>query len=134
MVNSQNSQDSILKDVDTFSKKFRLPQVDKPGFPTKSFMMYRVAFLQEEIDELHCAFFDDDLEKAFDALLDIMYVAIGTAWIMNLPLQEGWDRVHQANMKKVRADGPSDSRSKRNSTYDVVKPEGWTPPRFNDLL
>lgn len=38
-----------------------------------------------------------------------------------------WGHVHQKNMEKVRAD-ESGSNSVRKSSWDVVKPEGWTPP------
>ena len=134
MVKSQNLQESMIKDIQAFHNKFGIPLQETPSFLNRSFMMYRIGFLQEEIEELHIAFFDDDLEKAFDALIDLVYVAIGTAHIMNLPFKEGWTRVHHANMQKVRAEGPSDPRSKRNSTYDIVKPDGWQPPRLKDLL
>ncbi len=130
MVKSQ----SLLESIEEFSIKFNLPRLGAPGFLQRNFMQYRIDFLREEIDELQLAVHDDDLEKAFDALIDFVYVAIGTAWLMKLPYQEGWDRVHKANMKKERADGPNDPRSKRNSSFDVVKPIDWKPPRLKDLL
>lgn len=126
--------DSMLGDIDEFHDVFRLPQLEEPGFLHQSFMAYRINFLYEEVQELQVAHADGDLEKAFDGLIDLIYVALGTAWLMNLPFAEGWSRVHKANMLKERADGPNDPRSKRNSTYDVVKPEGWVPPRLKDLL
>jgi predicted HAD superfamily Cof-like phosphohydrolase len=45
---------------------------------------------------------------------------------MGLPFDELWKQVHAANMRKVRAEVPSDS--KRGSTFDVVKPPGWVSP------
>jgi len=133
-VKSQSLPESILKDVEAFSIKFDLPRLDKPGFLQRNFMYYRINFLREEIDELQLAVHDDDLEKAFDALIDFVYVAVGTAWLMRLPYQKGWDRVHFCNMCKERADGPNDPRSTRNSSFDVVKPIDWIPPRLKDLL
>jgi len=130
MDQSQN----LLESIKAFHEKFDLQPLEEPGFLQRNFMAYRIDFLREEIDELHIACMDDDLEKAFDALIDFVYVALGTAYLMRLPYQKGWDRVHEANMRKVRADGPNDPRSKRNSTFDVVKPAGWIPPRLNDLL
>jgi hypothetical protein len=35
-------------------------------------------------------------------------------------------------MKKVRAQAAEDS--KRMSKFDVVKPEGWTPPNLADIF
>jgi predicted HAD superfamily Cof-like phosphohydrolase len=44
---------------------------------------------------------------------------------------EGWRRVHAANMSKVRA---TDATGKRKSQWDVVKPEGWVAPTMEDLV
>lgn len=86
-----------------------------------------------------------DLENALDALVDLEYVLLGTAIMMGFysppPIGtskrgtiygEAFDRVHAANMKKVKAVVATDS--KRGSTFDVVKPKGWEPPKFGDLL
>jgi predicted HAD superfamily Cof-like phosphohydrolase len=86
-----------------------------------------------------------DLEGAFDALLDLEFVLHGTAIMMGFnsppPLGcgkrgtiwgEGQARVFEANMKKVRAVRKEDS--KRGSTFDIIKPNGWEPPKFGDLL
>lgn len=45
---------------------------------------------------------------------------------LNLPMKEAWIEVQRANMSKIRAARPSDS--KRGSAFDVVKPPGWTAP------
>lgn len=128
----RNSQE--YEDIRAFSIKFGLDPLPEPGFLSQSFTSYRVNFLYEEIMEFQIACADGDLEKAFDGLLDLVYVSMGTAYLMGLPFPEGWRRVHNANMQKERADGPSDPRSKRNSTFDVVKPVDWKPPYLKDLL
>lgn len=46
--------------------------------------------------------------------------------MMGIPWQTCWDLVHEANMRKIRT--PSADSSKRNSAWDVIKPEGWTSP------
>jgi predicted HAD superfamily Cof-like phosphohydrolase len=68
----------------------------------------------------------------FDGIIDLVYVSLGLAYFCKLPFNEGWQRVHWANMKKVRAERPEDS--KRGSTYDIIKPEGWEAPKLSDLL
>jgi predicted HAD superfamily Cof-like phosphohydrolase len=72
------------------------------------------------------------LEESLDGLVDLVYVAIGTAYMHGFDFQSAWDRVHEANMKKIRA--PSAEASKRKSSFDVVKPEGWEPPTHTDLV
>ena len=64
-----------------------------------------------------------------DALIDIVYVALGTALALGVSPEmwnKGWAAVHKANMAKERALRAEDS--KRGTTYDVVKPEGWQSP------
>ena len=69
----------------------------------------------------------------FDALLDLVYVAMGTAHLLGYPWQEGWDAVQKANMEKVRA-AKDGSDSKRASAWDVVKPKGWRAPDIRGIL
>lgn len=147
-------------DVGRFHTKFGLPNVnDDPPGPREfceDLMQFRLNFLLEELKELMesmDAYFSPssdakgeptvkielegapevDHAKAFDALLDLVYVALGTAHLMGYPWDDGWDRVQRANMTKVRAQSDG-SDSKRGSSFDVVKPKGWTPPDIEGLL
>lgn len=45
---------------------------------------------------------------------------------------ELWNDVQRANMSKERALREADS--KRGSTYDVIKPVGWIPPRTEEII
>ena len=114
------------RDVLAFHKKFELPIEKYPAFPSNEILEFRVKFLKEELDEFNEAINNENIVKAFDALIDIVYVALGTAAFMNLPFQQGWDIVHNANMTKIRARKASDS--KRGTTYDIVKPPNWVAP------
>lgn len=113
-------------DIATFHKKFSIPQQELPSYPSKEMMEFRIKFLQEELDEFVVAYGNENLVKGFDALIDLVYVAMGTAYIMNVPWDKGWYRVQAANLAKVRA--KKASHSTRGSTFDVVKPTGWVPP------
>lgn len=85
-------------------------------------MRERVAFMLEEIDEMGEAYADGDIVKVADAIADLVYVALGTAYLMQLPFEEIWAAVQKANMSKQRG------MTKRNMAYDAVKPEGWVGP------
>ena len=132
MVKSRSLPGSMTEDIEEFSKKFNLPHLDKPGLLDSELMAFRLDFMIEELNETMNAYYDGNLEEVFDGLLDLMYVTLGTAWMMNLNMEEGWLRVHHANMQKERVKNAGES--KRNSPYDLKKPEGWRPPYLKDLL
>ncbi len=73
-----------------------------------------------------------NLEEQFDAMIDLVYVALGTSYHHGVDFDEGWRRVHGANMKKVLAKSQEDS--KRGYRFDVVKPKGWKPADLSDLV
>lgn len=114
-------------DIITFHNKFKIPPAELPTLDVAEGLMdFRVEFMQEEMNEFIDAVQIGDRVKAFDALLDLVYVAMGTAYICRFPWVQGWDAVHAANMLKRRVEHHSES--KRGSKYDVVKPEGWVAP------
>ena len=121
-------------DIADFHNKFELPRAAKPSMLEIPDMAFRIQFLFEEMQELVDGFETENLEEQFDALIDLVYVALGTAWLMGLPFADGWARVHEANMKKVRCESADDPRSKRKHHFDIVKPEGWEPPYLKDLI
>lgn len=122
----------MLKDIDQFHRKFELPRPSKPQLLDAELAKFRIRFMQEELDEFIYAHQTGDLAEALDALVDLTYVVLGTAWLMNLPFDKAWDAVHTANMKKVRA--TSHAQSKRQTLFDVVKPPGWTAPDINKVI
>ncbi len=117
---------NLHRDVCEFHKKFEIPIEKYPAFPSKELLEFRMKFLREEVNEFDEAVKEGNIVKAFDALIDAVYVAIGTAVIMNLPFEKGWDIVHSANMTKIRAKNAS--QSKRGTAFDVVKPSNWIAP------
>lgn len=129
-------------DVGDFHEKFDLVNMthmhEHEGVTTYPHLLpddlyaFRYGFLAEELQEFKDAHLAGDLAGAFDALLDLVYVALGTAHLMELPWQEGWDAVQDANMAKERA--TSAEQSTRLSAFDVIKPPGWTPPDIEGIL
>jgi predicted HAD superfamily Cof-like phosphohydrolase len=92
------------------------------------FQLLRDVQLNEELDEHNTASNDHD---KFDALIDMIYFAIGTCYLRGWDFREGWRRIHAKNMLKERA---KDDNNKRGSAHDWVKPDGWTPPDLSDLV
>jgi predicted HAD superfamily Cof-like phosphohydrolase len=92
---------------------------------------FRTAFLMEELAEYTNAITKKDAAGALDALVDIVYIALGTAWLFNLPFEKAWNEVQKANMSKIRA---KDKTGKRGTKFDVVKPKDWKAPNIEKII
>lgn len=119
----------MFGDIKAFHKKFDLCQPSMPQELSSHLSEFRTKFMQEELDEYTKA---KNLEDRLDALVDLVYVVLGTAYLHGFDFNEAWRRVHHANMQKVRV--KTACRSKRGSAYDVVKPDGWKAPDLSDLV
>lgn len=124
----------MLQDVVEFHQKYKLDAHRRePGARVSDQLItFRLKFLLEELTELNVALGKQDLPEALDALVDLVYVALGTAYLLDLPFKEAWYQVHAANMQKRRAS--SAEQSKRGTQLDVVKPVGWRSPDHSFLL
>jgi len=113
----------MFDDVGDFhTKVIGLGKPETTGLISDAFILERMRFLTEELEEYATAGLAGDIVGVADALADIIYVALGTAWQMGLPFQAIWDTVHSKNMQKVRG------ITKRGNKHDAVKPEGWVGP------
>ena len=119
-------------DIVRFHAKFQLPRPPVPRLLPDDVYNFRARFLQEELDEFRAACAGRNLADAADALVDLAYVAFGTAYLMGLDRPAHWAEVQRANLGKVRADRAESS--KRGHALDVVKPPGWTPPDHAAIL
>lgn len=128
----------MIGNVAEFHEKFGLPLGQQDVLTDDQHAQeFRTGFLQEELDELKEALAAGNRVKAFDALLDLAYVAYGTALFLGVdPAQwhAGMHAVHSCNMAKERVLRAEDS--KRGSTFDVRKPPGWVGPeaRLTEVL
>jgi len=123
---------TIISDIDDFHQKFGFTKRVIGEKPDLALLQFRLKFLCEELFEMQTDARKNDLAGVLDALVDLVYVAVGSAWLLNLDFEGAWKLVHAANMAKVRA--TSDTVSKRGTTLDVVKPAGWTAPQISQVL
>lgn len=118
--------------VKAFHEKFGVSMAKVASLLGREAFEFRLKFMQEELDEFNTDHEAGDLHGAADALVDLVYVAVGTALIMGLPWDRLWAEVQRKNMEKMRA--TKKDESKRGSKFDVVKPAGWTPPDHTNAL
>lgn len=122
---------TMFEDVSKFHVDILdLPFPDKPKLLDEAMLEERFKFLHEELDEFHKASMHRDLVGATDGLLDLVYVALGTLYIMGVPADRVWKFVQDANMQKVRG------ITSRGNKVDAVKPPGWQKPdtKIEELL
>lgn len=81
----------------------------------------KVTHLQEELEEFESA---EHWADEADALVDLIYVALGALVEMGISPGSVFNAVHQANMAKVSGIKPE----RPDAQYDAIKPEGWVPP------
>lgn len=99
--------------------------LEKPEIPTLNdpeWIIERTRFLLEEVTEFTTAGLKGDMVAAADGLADIVYVTLGTSWMMGLPFDKIFNHVHSCNMNKKRG------MTARGNAIDAVKPPGWVAP------
>lgn len=123
--------DHETADVNACHYAFDLPiGVQGPRFFDSGDVQKRIDFLDEELTEFKEAVHNGDLAKAIDGLIDLVYVAKGTAIMFGVNAgiwAEAWNEVHAANMRKVKTNID-------NYHFGLAKPEGWVPPDIEGVL
>jgi predicted HAD superfamily Cof-like phosphohydrolase len=110
------------------------PRPAVPEIPPHQLAFERYDFLKEELEEFIASFCQDDgpdLSGMLDALVDLVYVAKGTAAMLGVSPEtwaQAFDEVDRSQRSKVRGVG------KRGTANDLVKPEGWVAPDHGPRL
>lgn len=127
-----NGCPSMFDDTMSFQIKYGLYDPNVFGFLPEENMKVKIGHLQEEMAEVLKAYENKDLNEFCDGILDLVYVGLGTLALMNMPANALWTDIQIRNMNKIRA--TADTVGKRGSTFDVVKPAGWTGPRTAEII
>ena len=115
------SLDDAWRAVRDFHVSFDHPLADTPTLLTPERVAKRNKWMAEEIRELAES---TTVTEQADAMIDLIYFALGTLVEMGVRPQERFDIVHRANMSKLGEDG----RPLFGADGKVVKPEGWVDP------
>ena len=108
--------------VKEFHKAFDCLISEKPVLLPEEEVKRRVEFMNEEIQE----FIDSKtVYDQADAMIDLIYFALGTMVEMGVKPKEIFDIVHNANMTKLWSDGKVHYREDNGK---VIKPPEWEDP------
>ncbi len=108
--------------VREFHDKFGHPCPEQPTMIDRKRALSRGKWMNEEVAEFLIA---EDIYEQADAMIDLIYFALGTMVEMGLEADELFDIVQSANMAKLFPDGKPHYNPKDGK---VIKPEGWEDP------
>jgi predicted HAD superfamily Cof-like phosphohydrolase len=120
-----------IEQVKTFHIAADVPVHSVPAFPNEARCKLRRHLLMEEFDEFTRALEARNMTECADALADIIYVAIGTALELGIPLAECWDEVQASNMAKI---DPVTGKVVRREDGKILKPKGWQAPDIEGII
>jgi len=101
-----------------------LKNIPYNSIPDEKEYKFIVDTLQEELDEFKEAYQYSNYSEMGDALIDLIYFALGHSYRMGFDFDHWFKQVHEANMKKQVA------TTDRGLT-DAAKPDNWEEPKFN---
>jgi len=118
---SINNEFEMVKE---FHKAFNHPYANKPTLMNMDRAIKRIVWMNEEINEFSQATKNQDIYEQVDALIDLIYFALGTLVEIGVTPAEIFAIVQKANMNKLFPDG----KPHYNEVGKVIKPTGWEDP------
>jgi len=115
------SLDDPFNKVREFHVAFNHNCPDRPQLLPESRVTKRYNWMLEELEEFRKA---GSIHDQADAMVDLMYFALGTLVEMGVQPGRLFDIVHSANMKKLWPDG----KVHYAADGKVIKHPSWTPP------
>jgi predicted HAD superfamily Cof-like phosphohydrolase len=113
--------DDVFDQVRDFHVRFGHPAENSPVMLMKERAEARAAWMREEVDEFLEA---NDVVDQADAMIDLIYFAVGTLVEMGVRPAPLFDIVHRANMTKLWPDGAPRWREDGKT----IKPPSWVDP------
>ena len=116
--------DNEFNDVKRFHKAFNHPISNKPVLLSSERAAVRYKWMLEEITEFMAATNNSDIVEQADAMIDLIYFALGTLVEMGINPDPLFRIVQEANMSKLWEDG----KPHYNDSGKVIKPKNWQDP------
>ncbi|HYH01612.1 MAG TPA: HAD family hydrolase [Bacillota bacterium] len=107
--------------VKQFHTQFQSPYADEPKLLSADRVEKRYQWMLEEINEFKAA---QTIDEQADAVIDLIYFALGAMVEMGVKPESLFEIVHQANMSKIWEDGKPHFENGK-----VIKPPTWIDPK-----
>jgi predicted HAD superfamily Cof-like phosphohydrolase len=120
-VSCKEAVNDIWRIVLNFHLSLGLPIADAPQLLASRRTEARSKWMREELDEFDSAV---TISQQADAMVDLMYLAIGTLVEMGVPPGRVFEIVHDANMAKRWPDGAI----RLDEEGKILKPPAWASP------
>lgn len=94
-------------------------------------LLFAMTAMYEELHEFTVATNANNVGEALDAMIDLIYFAVGRCYEMGITEQQFkkcWNIVQDKNMHKKRG------TKNRGTNVDAMKPEGWVAADLNEVL
>lgn len=128
----------LLDDVAEFHKAAGHPIENTLTVIGEERFTFRLSLIADEIEELREAYRNYlnkpssfNFPPIAQEMVDLIYVLVGLALEMGIPLDRVWDEVQDANMRKV---DPATGKIKYRDDGKVLKPEGWVGPDIEEAV
>lgn len=124
----------IFKDMNNMHHKFGVHEVvdlmDKETL--QKFLEFRISMMEEELEEIKDANYNEDPEELIDGIIDLIVFAAGTLDLYDIDGNKAWNEVLRANLEKKV--GIKEGRENPFGLPDLIKPEGWIGPSHSDNI
>lgn len=120
-VSCKEAVDDIWLAVRHFHLALGLPTARTPRLLVPQRIQERSKWMREELNEFESA---TTIPEQADAMVDLMYLAIGSLVEMGVPPGRVFELVHAANMGKRWPDGAA----RLDGEGKVLKPPAWSSP------
>ena len=112
------------EEVKLFHEKFNHPTAEHPRLMEYERAQKRYNWMKEEIDEFLEAVQEGDIVEQADAMIDVIYFALGTLVEMGIRPDALFEIVQKANMSKLWEDG----KPHYAADGKTIKPSTWRDP------
>ena len=122
----------LFKQRAEFNDRFEISHRDTFGIIPEEEYNLEYDMLQEELDEYLKACRENDKIEIADAIGDMLYLVIGTAYKHGLDAETTeriMDEIHRSNMSKLH-----DGKVVKDEYGKISKPSSFTPPDIGGCL